>query len=116
MRYTVACWVMVGIIVGAALSAAISPALALASGVAFAVSELGDFAVYEPLRQRSRPLAIAVSGTVGGAIDSALFLMLAFGSLDYFGGQFVGKTEMALLGAALLCAYRVVKDNLPNRT
>jgi hypothetical protein len=109
-------WVMVGIIVGAALSAAISPALALASGVAFAVSELGDFAVYEPLRQRSRPLAIAVSGTVGGAIDSALFLMLAFGSLDYFGGQFVGKTEMALLGAALLCAYRVVKDNLPNRT
>ena len=108
-------WVMVGILVGAGLSAAISQALALASGVAFAVSEMGDFAVYEPLLQRSRPLAIAVSGTVGGAIDSALFLMLAFGSLDYFSGQFVGKTEMALLGAAVLIGSRMVRRDLSLR-
>lgn len=100
-------WVVGGIIIGAGLSAGISPALALASGVAFAVSELGDFAVYEPLRRYSRTLGIAVSGTIGGAIDSALFLVLAFGSLDFFVGQWVGKTEMALLGAAIFLVYRL---------
>ena len=108
-------WVMVGIVVGAGLSAAISPALALASGVAFAVSEMGDFAIYEPLRRYSRPLGIAVSGTIGGAIDSALFLTLAFGSLDFFTGQFVGKTEMAFLGAAVLIGSRMVRRDLSLR-
>jgi|TARA_Y100000034_G_scaffold64467_1_gene77992 hypothetical protein len=108
-------WVMVGIVAGAGLSAAISPALALASGVAFAVSEMGDFTVYEPLRRYSKPLGIAVSGTIGGAIDSALFLILAFGSLDFFTGQFVGKTEMAFLGAAILIGSRMVRRDLSFR-
>ena len=108
-------WVMVGIVAGAGLSAAISPTLALASGVAFAVSEMGDLAVYEPLRKYSRPLGIAVSGTIGGAIDSALFLMLAFGSLDFFTGQFVGKTEMAFLGAVVLVGFKAVRRDLSLR-
>ena len=108
-------WVIVGIVVGAGLSAAVSPALALASGVAFAVSETGDFAIYEPLRRYSKPLGIAVSGIIGGAIDSALFLVLAFGSLDFFAGQFVGKTEMALLGAAVLIGSRMVRRDLSLR-
>jgi len=95
-------WVMAGIV-------------ALASGVAFAVSEMGDFAVYEPLRRYSRPLGIAVSGTIGGGIDSALFLILAFGSLDFFTGQFVGKTEMAFLGAAILIGSRLVRRDLSFR-
>jgi uncharacterized PurR-regulated membrane protein YhhQ (DUF165 family) len=99
-------WVMVGIIVGAGLSAAISPVLALASGVAFALSEIGDLAVYEPLRRYSRPLGVAVSGTIGGAIDSALFLWLAFGSLDFFTGQFVGKAEMAIAGGVIIVVYK----------
>jgi uncharacterized PurR-regulated membrane protein YhhQ (DUF165 family) len=102
-------WVMVGIVVGAGLSAVISPALALASGVAFAVSEMADFAVYEPLRRYSRPLGVAVSGTIGGAIDSALFLMLAFGSLDFFAGQFVGKTEMAIAGGVIILGYKMMR-------
>lgn len=80
-------WVIGAIFVGAVLSSAISPALALASGVAFAVSEVGDMLVYEPIRRYSRPLGVAISGIVGGAIDSALFLMLAFGSLAYFEGN-----------------------------
>ena len=108
-------WVLGGIAVGAALSAAVSPTLALASGVAFGLSELGDMAVYEPIRRYSRPLGIAVSGVIGGAIDSALFLLLAFGSLDFFAGQFVGKTEMALVGAGMLLAYRLVRRDLSFR-
>jgi uncharacterized PurR-regulated membrane protein YhhQ (DUF165 family) len=102
-------WVMAGILCGAAFSAGVSPSLALASGVAFAVSEIGDFAVYEPLRRRSKALAVAISGTVGGAIDSALFLFLAFGSLDFFAGQFIGKTEMAILGGAILGGYKFLR-------
>ena len=108
-------WVMLGIIAGAGLSAAISPALALASGVAFAVSEMGDFAVYEPLRKYSKVLGIALSGTIGGAIDSALFLFLAFGSLDFFWGQFVGKAEMAVLGALALIVFRMARRDLSFR-
>jgi len=38
-----------------------------------------------------------------------LFLMLAFGSLAYFEGQFVGKTEMAVLGGLLLFGYKLVR-------
>ena len=108
-------WVLGGIMIGALLSAAVSPALALASGVAFALSELGDMAVYEPIRKYSRPLGVAISGIIGGAVDSALFLMLAFGSLDFFAGQFVGKTEMALGGAGILVVYKVVRRDLSFR-
>ena len=102
-------WVVGGILVGAILSSAISPSLAVASGVAFAVSEVGDMLVYEPIRRYSRPLGVAISGMIGGAIDSALFLMLAFGSLAYFEGQFIGKAEMAVLGGLLLFGYKLVR-------
>src|SRR3954447_9871108 len=42
-------WTLVAIVVGAAVSAVLSPQLALASGIAFLLSELADFAVYTPL-------------------------------------------------------------------
>jgi uncharacterized PurR-regulated membrane protein YhhQ (DUF165 family) len=54
-----------------------SPALALASGVAFALSELADTAVYEPLRRGGRVRALAWSNVVGAIVDSVLFLALA---------------------------------------
>src|SRR4051812_18710119 len=44
-------WTVAAILVGSALSAIVSPQFALASGVAFLLSELADFAVYTPLRQ-----------------------------------------------------------------
>ena len=69
----------------------------MASLVAFAVSELSDFAVYAPLRKRSRSMAILASGIVGSIVDSALFLYLAFGSLAYVEGQIVGKLAMTVL-------------------
>ncbi|PDW00054.1 hypothetical protein CJ255_21180 [Candidatus Viridilinea mediisalina] len=43
-------WVVGAILLGALLSAVLSPQLALASGLAFLVSELADYAVYAPLR------------------------------------------------------------------
>lgn len=95
-------WVLGGIVLGAALSALLSPALALASGVAFAVSELADYAVYSPLRARSRPWAVLLSGLAGGVVDSAVFLWLAFGSFDFLAGQVVGKWLVTALCAGIV--------------
>jgi hypothetical protein len=39
-------------------------------------------------------VAVAASNLVGSLIDSALFLWLAFGSLDHLAGQVVGKALM----------------------
>jgi len=98
--------VMGAIVLGAALSWLIAPAFALASGVAFLVSELADLMVYSPLRDRSWLGAVVLSNTVGLAIDSALFLWLAFGSLAFFWGQVVGKAWMTLLAVVLLGVVR----------
>ena len=99
-------WTVAAIVVGAAVSALISPQFALASGVAFLVSELADFAVYTPLRRRNWLAAVALSNTVGLVADSVLFLSLAFGSLDFLAGQVVGKLWMTLLAVALLWTVR----------
>lgn len=99
-------WTVLAILVGAAVSAAISPQFALASGVAFLISELADFAVYSPLRRRNWLLAVALSNTVGLVADSVLFLGLAFGSLDFLAGQIVGKLWMTVLAVALLWTLR----------
>lgn len=96
-------WCILG---GAALSAGISGRLALASGVAFLVSELADFAVYTPLRRRSWLGAIAASNGVGLVLDSVLFLALAFGSLHFLAGQVVGKMWITLVTVAVLWAYK----------
>src|SRR5574341_1158153 len=78
------------IVLGATLSALVSPQFALASGVAFLLSELADFLVYTPLRQRTWLGAVAASNVLGFVTDSVLFLGLAFGSLEFLAGQLVG--------------------------
>ncbi len=100
-------WTVAAIVLGAALSALVSPRFALASGVAFLLSELCDFAVYTPLRERSWLGAVALSNTVGLLVDSALFLWLAFGSLDFLAGQLLGKGYMTALAVLLLWGWRV---------
>ena len=50
-------------------------------------SELADFAVYTPLRERHLTLATVLSGLVGSIVDSVIFLSLAFGSLDFIVGH-----------------------------
>lgn len=103
-------WYVVGaILLGAALSYLIAPAFAVASAVAFLVSEFADFSVYEPLRRRGWLPAVAASNLVGIAVDSALFLWLAFGGLTFLKGQVVGK--MVMVGAAWLL-YRPVRVRL----
>ena len=85
------------IVVGALISFLVAPpAIAAASAAAFLFSELVDFAIYTPVARRSFALAILASCTAGALADSALFLWLAFGSLAFIWGQFVGKLYAAV--------------------
>lgn len=93
------------ILLGAALTWLIaSPALAVASIAAFLVAEFADLAVYTPLRRKGLSLAILASGFVGAVVDSAVFLWLAFGSLDFMAGQVAGKMLMTAVASALVYA------------
>jgi queuosine precursor transporter len=78
--------------------------IAVASVVAFTISETVEAVVFTPLRKRNLTLGVALSATVGNALDSYVFLALAFGSQMFFLGQFVGKSEMIALGTALTLA------------
>lgn len=99
-------WTIGAIVIGAALSAMVSPQFALASGAAFLLSETADFFVYTPLREKSWIGAVAASNIVGLLVDSALFLWLAFGSLEFLTGQIVGKVWMTVLAVLLLTLLR----------
>lgn len=68
-----------------------NPFIAAASAAAFAISEASDFLVYTPIAKKSFTLALVASCIVGGIVDSATFLWLAFGSLNFIAGQIVGK-------------------------
>lgn len=103
-------WVVGAIVVGALLSAILSPQLAVASGTAFLVSELADFAVYTPLRERQWLTAVAASNVVGLVIDSAIFLWLAFGSFELLWGQMVGKAWMTAVAVIVLAFLRQRTD------
>jgi uncharacterized PurR-regulated membrane protein YhhQ (DUF165 family) len=94
-------------LVGAALSYFVAPSLALASAVAFLVSESADFLVYTPLMERGRFVAaVFLSGTVGLIVDTVVFLLLAFGSLQFWEGQVVGKLWVTAAGALALWLIR----------
>lgn len=100
-------WAVAAILVGAVLSFQFSPpVLVVASVAAFLLSELTDLAVYAPLQRKRLVLAVVASGIVGAAIDSAVFLWLAFGSLDFIAGQLVGKLWMTILAAGALLMMR----------
>ncbi len=106
-------WTLGAILAGAGLSVMVSPEFALASGAAFLFSELADFAVYTPLRQRHWLGAVVASNTVGLVVDSALFLGLAFGSFAFLPGQVLGKAWMTLLAVAALWAWRRKRVAVP---
>ena len=101
-------WVLAAIVTGALLSALLEGAqgFALASGTAFLVSELADFVVYAPLRERGWLRAVFASNVVGFTVDSLLFLWLAFGSLEFIEGQLVGKAYMTGLAVVGLWLWR----------
>jgi uncharacterized PurR-regulated membrane protein YhhQ (DUF165 family) len=96
-------WVLALVVAGAALSLLVSPpALAIASAVAFLLSELADFAVYDRLRRRGMALAVAASGAVGAVLDSLLFSWLAFGTVAWAPGLILAKLYASALFAAWL--------------
>jgi uncharacterized PurR-regulated membrane protein YhhQ (DUF165 family) len=104
MLHELAGWkaAVVAVLLGAALSLFFSPsAIAIASAAAFLFSELADQLVYTPLRKRGRALAVLGSGVVGAAIDSMLFVYLAFGSLEFS----VGTTLAKVYASAAVAAY-----------
>lgn len=103
-------WTYGAILIGAGLSGFLSGPLALASGVAFLVSETLDLLVYTPLRARRWLTAVAASNVVGLAVDSALFLWLAFGSLDFLLGQIVGKAWVTALAVFVLWGWRALSE------
>lgn len=105
-------WVVAAIAAGALISVWMSnPALAMASGSAFAVSELADFAVYTPLRKRSKAAAMVASNSVGAVVDSLLFLSLAGFPLAQWGTQSVVKVAVTLPFIAAVVIWHAVLRN-----
>lgn len=105
-------WAVGAIVAGAALSAALGGGVrvAIASGASFLLAEGLDLLVYIPARRKwGTPTGVLLSGIVGSAVDSWVFLTLAFGSLAFFPGQVVGKVTMTVIGAALLLGLRRVR-------
>lgn len=99
--------VLVVIVSGTILSFAIAdPAIAIASGAAFLLSELLNFAIYTPLRNRSKfgdrrwGGAVTASNLAGAVADTAIFVGIAFGwaaVLPAMLGQLVGKAWATLM-------------------
>lgn len=81
--------------------------IAVASVIAFSVSETVEAAIFTPLRNRNLTAGVALSATVGNALDSYIFLQIAFGSQAFFAGNFVGKLEMIALGTLLTFGRRL---------
>jgi len=115
-------WSLVAVMAGGALSLLFSPpSLAVASAAAFTVAELADLGVYAKLRERGRPLAVMASQVVGAALDSALFVYLAFGSFEFSAGTtlakiYAGAAVAVFLWARQRCwlghAYEIERDGL----
>ncbi|MGH7723239.1 MAG: VUT family protein [Candidatus Dormibacteria bacterium] len=97
---------LAAIAAGALISAAVSPALALASGLAFFCSELADLLIYTPLLRRGWIAALVPANLAGCAVDSLVFLSIAFGSLSLLGGQVLGKAWMTGLAVIVLGPLR----------
>lgn len=96
----------VAVVLGATLSLLVSPpSIAVASAVALLFAEMADLAVYAKLRARSKPAAVFASQIVGAALDSALFVWIAFGSLEFSAGTTLAKIYAGAGVAAFLWFY-----------
>lgn len=100
-------WGLIAIGIGAIVSYLLSsPFIVMASVASFVLSELVDFAIYTPLAQKRLTLALIASGVVGAIIDSAAFLLIAFGSIDLIGGQVLGKLYAIALASIIIPIIR----------
>ena len=93
--------------VGVASAMVAGPRLAIASVVAFALSELADLLVYQPLRRRGWIRAVIASNAVGASIDTILFLALAgFAIWTAVPGQLLAKAVVTAVPVAAMLAAR----------
>jgi uncharacterized PurR-regulated membrane protein YhhQ (DUF165 family) len=96
-------WALAAVLSGGALSLFFSPpVIAIASAVAFTLAEIADLAVYSRLRARGAAVAVMGSQIVGAALDSSIFVYLAFGSLEFSAGTTLAKIYAGVIVAALL--------------
>ncbi|MEN8658307.1 MAG: VUT family protein [Marivita sp.] len=96
-------WSFVAVLVGGALSALFSPPeLAVASASAFTLAEMSDLTVYARLRKHGKSLAVMASQVVGAAVDSALFVFIAFGSLEFSAGTTLAKIYAGAVFASVM--------------
>ncbi|WP_250265632.1 VUT family protein [Rhodovastum atsumiense] len=96
-------WGLGAVLAGSVASVALAdPHVVLASGLAFLLSELTDFAVYTPLQRRGLVLAVVASSLAGLVVDSVVFLSVAFGSLDFLAGQVIGKAWAVAISVPLV--------------
>ena len=107
-------WRTVVVVLASAPFAALlsTPGLAFASCFTFVAAELSDLAVFSRLRSAGFYRAAAASNLVSSVIDSALFLLLAFGAqaaASGTAGLVVGKFLSSL---CVLGAVRVVTGTL----
>lgn len=102
-------WVFPILLAGAALSVFVAPAqIAFASGATFVASEGLDSVVFSRVRRAGVLPAVLASGALGLIVDSALFLGLAFGSMEHLPGQILGKTWALMAGIVVLASARRV--------
>jgi uncharacterized PurR-regulated membrane protein YhhQ (DUF165 family) len=99
------------IAVGAGLSAIVSPTLALASAAGFLASEMCGLLVFWLLRgnqagPRGLTAAVVAASVVAAALDSYVFLSIAFGDLGFFKGQFVAKVTVVVLALPFVVLAR----------
>jgi uncharacterized PurR-regulated membrane protein YhhQ (DUF165 family) len=81
------------------------PFVATASAVAFALSELVDFALFTRIAPHwSR--AVLAGGLAGAVVDSIVFLSIAFGSLEFLPGQILGKSYGIAAAFVVIAARR----------
>lgn len=110
--------VLAAIALGALLSYLVaSPAIATASGIAFAVAEMADLAIYTPLRRRGFTRAVLASNAVGAIVDTFLFLQIAGSPLtgQVVAGQLVGKGWATLAFLAVAHAALGARHALPRQ-
>lgn len=100
-------WATCAVLAGAVLSLLFSPpSIALASAIAFGVAEIADMLIYTPLRKRGRAMAVAASGVIGSVVDSVLFVLIAFGSVEFAAGTAIAKMYASAAVALFLYARR----------
>lgn len=101
-------WAWAAIAVGTALSWWLaSPTIAVASGLAFAISESIDAAIFTPLADRGRfVLGVTISGYAAGFVDSAVFVRIAFGSWQGWWQLGIAKAIVVLAATPIAWATR----------